>query len=569
MRIERLSIRNFRSIKKLDIELSQICALVGPNNAGKSNILYAIQQVLGRDWVWVNSFDENDVYLRDAERDIKISLSFAPPLQYQKYKNTDPSDIHAISFEYTRYQVGEKKGQRRLEQNCFNDKGTAVNVLAKAPKKGEQHQYQPVVGIPSEVKESIPLIYIGTNRSLKEQLPGARYSLLRQLFEDINKDFHSPSQTVQVEQADGTVKDVPKAEKFYKLLERAMGYLRTDSFVELETSIKRNALKQLGFDPDVDTDKLDFYFAPFDTMEFYKSLDLRVKEGDFNISATELGDGIQNALVLSILQAFEERRKKGAILLIEEPEMFLHPQMQRALNKTLRKISESNQIIYTTHSPHFVSVPDYHAVLLVRKGNNGSYVTKSNLPTNTTRQEKLIKELDPERNELFFASRLLLVEGDTEKLALPEYAKRLNLDLDREGATIVEVGGKNNLPEFADIATSFSIPTGIIYDIDSSDFGNKDNEKEFNKKLDDRNNPEKNIRVWALNKKYEDHLKRALGDKKYAAVCQKYPNTGKPTKARLIAMEHELPIPEPIEDVLRWLANKETKETEGDVRTNE
>ncbi|HHT9132293.1 MAG TPA: ATP-dependent nuclease [Candidatus Tripitaka californicus] len=563
MKIKRLSITNFRSIEKLDIELPQICALVGPNNAGKSNILLAIYKVLGRDWVTVNSFDENDVYIRDAERDIKISLSFDPPLQYQKFMHADPSDIHGVSFEYTRYEIGESKGQRRLEQQCFDDKGKKVNVLAKAPQKGEQRKYQPLVGIPSEVKESVPLIYIGTNRSLKEQLPGARYSLLRQLFEDINKDFHSPSQTVQVEQADDTVKDVPKSEKFYRLLERAMGYLRTDSFIELETSIKKNALRQLGFDPDVDTDKLDFYFAPFDAMEFYKSLDLRVKEGDFHISATELGEGIQNALVLSILQAFEERRKKGAILLIEEPEMFLHPQMQRALNKTLWKIGESNQIIYTTHSPHFVSVPDYHEVLLVRKGSNGSYVTKSNLPSNTQRREKLIKELDPERNELFFASRLLLVEGDTEKLALPEYAKRLNLDLDREGATIVEVGGKRNLPEFADVATSFSIPTGVVYDIDSSDFGNKDDEKKFNKELDDRNNPEKNIHVWALDKKYEDHLKKAIGDKKYAEACQKYPNTGKPTKARLIAMEHGLPIPEPIEDVLKWLANKEANEAEG------
>lgn len=566
MKISQLSIRNFRSIKELDVMLPQICALVGPNNAGKSNALLAIYKILGHDWVNVNSFDEDDVYLRDPEKDIKISLTFESPLQYRKFKNAEPSDIHGISFEYTRYKVGENKGQRRLEQQCFDDKGKVVNVLAKVPKKGEQHQYQPLVSIPSEIKENIPLIYIGTNRSLKEQLPGGKYSLLRQLFEDINKDFHSSSQTAQVIQNDGTVTGITKSEKFYKLLEEAMDCLRTDSFVELETSIKKHALQQLGFDPDVDTDKLDFYFAPFNAMEFYKSLDLRVKEGSFNISATELGGGIQNALVLSILQAFEERRKRGAIFLIEEPEMFLHPQMQRTLNKTLRQIGENNQIIYTTHSPHFVLIPNYNEILLVRKGNNGSVVIKSNLPKNEHRQEKLIKELDPERNELFFASRLLLVEGDTEKLALPEYAKRLNLDLDREGATIVEVGGKRNLPEFADVATSFGIPTGILYDIDSSDFDNKDDEKKFNKELDDRNNLSKNIHVWALGNKYEDHLKRALGgDDKYAEVCQKYPHTGKPTKARLIAMDGTFPIPKPMEDVLTWLANREGKNQKDEI----
>ncbi|NUO83300.1 AAA family ATPase, partial [candidate division KSB1 bacterium] len=427
-----------------------------------------------------------------------------------------------------------------------------------APKKNEQRQYQPLINIPSEVRENLPLIYIGSNRSLKDHLPGARYSLLRQLFEDIDRDFHSPKQMITVKQADGSEVDVPRYEHFQKLMNAAMELLRTEAFEKLETSIKRNALRQLGFDPDTDTDKLDFFFSPFDTMAFYKSLDLRVREGQFTISATELGEGIQNALVLSILQAFEERRKQGAIFLIEEPEMFLHPQMQRSLYKTLREIGKTNQVIYTTHSAHFVTIPEYHEVLLVRKGDNGTNVCRSTLPTDQKRREKLIKELDPERNELFFAARLLLVEGDTEKLALPEYAKRLKLDLDREGATIVEVGGKRNLSEFAKIATTFNIPTGILYDEDSSDFKDKrEEEKEFNKQLDAFAKADGSFRVWKLTKNYEEHLKKALGDQNYQMLCQKYPQVSKPTRARLIATEDGYPIPDPLEEVLFWLAKKE------------
>ncbi len=411
--------------------------------------------------------------------------------------------------------------------------------------------------IPSEVRESVPLIYIGTNRSLKDHLPSARYSLLRQLFEDINRDFHDPIQTVKVKQPDGSEFTVSRSEHFKQLMETTMKLLRTDAFQMLESTIKRNALRQLGFDPNIDGDKLDFFFSPFDTMDFYKSLDLRVREGDFIISATELGEGIQNALVLSILQAFEERRKQGAILLIEEPEMFLHPQMQRSLYKTLREIGKKNQIIYTTHSPHFVVIPDYNEVLLVRKDINGTVVSHSSLPTNPKRREKMIKELDPERNELFFANRLLLVEGDTEKLALPEYAKRLELDLDREGATIVEVGGKCNLYEFAMIASSFNIPTGILYDEDSSDFkDSREEEKTFNKKLDTLDKINGSVKVWRFSKNYEDNLKKAFGETKYQAACQRYSNMGKPTRARMFAGDGDLPIPESMEEILRWLANK-------------
>ena len=102
--------------------------------------------------------------------------------------------------------------------------------------------------------------------------------------------------------------------------------------------------------------------------------------------------------------------------------------------------------------------------MLVRKGADGTGVTLSELPMDARRREKLVKEFDPEQGELFFARRLLLVEGDTEKLALPVYAAKLGIDLDREGATIIEVGGKRNLREFAQIAISFGIPISIVYD---------------------------------------------------------------------------------------------------------
>ena len=77
MRLKRIKVENFRSVQALEIELPQVCAIVGPNNVGKSNILEAMRRVLSGEWgPRASSFSEDDMYLRDAELDIAIECSF-------------------------------------------------------------------------------------------------------------------------------------------------------------------------------------------------------------------------------------------------------------------------------------------------------------------------------------------------------------------------------------------------------------------------------------------------------------------------------------------------------------
>ena len=95
MYIAKIKIENFRSIKNLEIDLSQICALVGQNNAGKSNILMALQKVLARDWVTVNVFDEDD------RKDIEgvEEKGMIQEIQEKKSKNVIDEALFEISQE--------------------------------------------------------------------------------------------------------------------------------------------------------------------------------------------------------------------------------------------------------------------------------------------------------------------------------------------------------------------------------------------------------------------------------------------------------------------------------------
>lgn len=553
MRIRKVYIQGFRSIKEpLELNLEQVNALIGANNCGKSNILGAIYRVLGRDWVTKNTFFENDVYNEDYDTDITIDFEFDEPFQYEQYVGI-PIEIPKVRFFYTRYKKGDNTGERRLEKHCLQLNDKPVYGFKSRPKKGEQPQMVPFTTIPQELQEAFPVIFIGTDRNLKNQLPSSRNSILGTLMKDINEDFENPVNLIEVGKSDSS-KMIPRIERFKQAIDEAIRTLRTDEFIALEKAIKDNALKQLGFNPETETDKLDLYFNPLSSLEFYKSLEIYVKEHEYNINATELGAGFQNAIVLAILKAFEDRKKQGALFLIEEPEMYLHPQMQRSLYKTIRQIGETNQVIYITHSPHFVTIPEFNEIVIVSKNNNGTHIKKSTLLTSDVLKNKFRKELDPERNEMFFAKKLLVVEGDTEKMAFPEFAKRLEIDFDGVGSTIIEVGGKRNLIDFVDLALSFEIPVGLVYDTDSSDFKKEDKDEETNYNELLNSYAAKGVQVFIFEKNYEDECKKFYTEKTYQEHCQKI-GRNKTLRARLMAQDETIPIPEFIKPIIDWLGS--------------
>jgi putative ATP-dependent endonuclease of the OLD family len=97
-------------------------------------------------------------------------------------------------------------------------------------RKGTPPRFEPLIGIPQDLRDTVPLIYIGTDRSLQRQLPSAQYSLLRHIFESINERLHDPSQTVKFRDKHGIEREIPRIERFQRLIEMAMNLLRTDEF---------------------------------------------------------------------------------------------------------------------------------------------------------------------------------------------------------------------------------------------------------------------------------------------------------------------------------------------------
>jgi putative ATP-dependent endonuclease of the OLD family len=176
------------------------------------------------------------------------------------------------------------------------------------------------------------------------------------------------------------------------------------------------------------------------------------------------------AKALAVLEAVESCRSQGLgglLLLIEEPELYLRPQGQRYLYRLLREFSlAGNQVIYSTHSPAFLNVTRMDELVFVeRLPGTGTHALQPE-PVSADDDFRVMTEFDAARSELFLAHAVVLVEGLTEKLVLPFVFAALGHDVDREAISIVECGGKPNIPLFARICRAAGIPFVIVHDSD-------------------------------------------------------------------------------------------------------
>jgi predicted ATPase len=173
---------------------------------------------------------------------------------------------------------------------------------------------------------------------------------------------------------------------------------------------------------------------------------------------------------LSLVAALEgccAGRVAGFVLLIEEPELYLRPQAQRYLYRLLREVAlAGNQVIYSTHSPAFLNVTRLDELVFVERLPETGTRALQPEPVSADGDFRVMTEFDAARSELFLARAVVLVEGLTEKLVLPFVFSALGYDVDREAISIIECGGKPNIPLFARICRATGIPFLVVHDSD-------------------------------------------------------------------------------------------------------
>lgn len=180
---------------------------------------------------------------------------------------------------------------------------------------------------------------------------------------------------------------------------------------------------------------------------------------------------LSGSKALALVQAVEAwlvGGLRGHVVMIEEPELFLRPHAQRRLYRLLRELAQrGNQVLYSTHAPTFLNVARLEELVIVERDESG--VTRVRRPRGLPEPEafRAVSEFDAERSELLLARAALLVEGRTEKLAFPFLFRALGYDADAEGISIVECGGKPNIPVIAEVCNSVGVPYLVVHDRDA------------------------------------------------------------------------------------------------------
>lgn len=250
MKIKRVHIENYRSIKVLDFEPGPYCVLIGENNAGKSNILRALNLVLGEGWPSERYFSEDDFFNRETDNDIVIQIFFDEV--HEDWHNNHPASVGGFELRCKAYKrkVGDKPaGSLKVEYVCIDAKGDRATHPDQPLQKGQQFKGHWIPKrVSSELREKVPFIYVDVLREYDRQTPSSRWSVLRRLFNEVNTAFLHDKMVVTVLQPDGSNTKMTRKDAFESTVRAAYQYLRTDLFMDIEKRLKVNALQQMGID---------------------------------------------------------------------------------------------------------------------------------------------------------------------------------------------------------------------------------------------------------------------------------------------------------------------------------
>lgn len=462
--IDKVRIRNFRSLKNVEVNLHETTILVGGNNSGKTTFLQALNIALG---VNKKLLTKDDLFIdkdgNQTDDTIIIDIRIIPV-------DEESQRIEEFNAEW----LGVFGSDAQLDgDNSFFGLRTEIKFRNEGDRNDINHYFISNWGNPnpvesdkltSSIHKAILVYFLDAQRDLEQDVK-LRNSFFGKLATQLDKNY------------DATSVEIIKS-LVTQLNETAVNNSEVLSHLKKELSKLNQTTQTTG-------EGVSISPFPMKIRDLHKGMKVNFQDNGSDIFSLEYhGMGTRSwasILSFSAFIAWESQQKTAdseayfPVLALEESEAHLHPNAQRTLYGQLKDIS--GQKIISTHSPYIVGQAGLEELVFFKKDEDIAVTSVIGNLSEMKSHEKisLSRFVIDMRGEILFSRLVILVEGETEERCLNIIAnKYFTKNIASLGINIIGCGG-SNYKYFIKMLQAANIPFFVFSDYDNQETRTKVN----------------------------------------------------------------------------------------------
>lgn len=428
MYIYKIVIENFRNFKSFVWKPNKgVNVIFGENGSGKSNLAMAIDLVFSTS-KYNNYFELSDYYMKSDENQIKIQVWLREleglEFQYSHFiQYIDKNDNFIFDDDYK-----DAKDVLILELSSTDEREMSWNFIQKS----NCHECK------LSARKAIKFFYLSTDRNPNREISLNSNSILHKLDKN-NCGFLE----------EGLSKISPEIVQFAN--EKISSSKEIEKYLKTLPKIRNSNI----------LNKYDYYvlMKDPDSKWNYSGYEIGLGKDGFTLEFEYQSKGIQNLLLLIF---YTKLLANSSIVFVEELEQNLEPKFQKYICNEFRRI-QSGQLFVTTHSSEVVSIFNYSEIFYM--GSSTLIPIYDNLSANVKKEINRFNR--KELISVLMASKVLLVEGDTEYFSFPLYSYINDISLSQVDVEILNMHGKDKAKIYLEFFEKFDKEIYLCFDKDN------------------------------------------------------------------------------------------------------